>query len=309
MCNQPPGVSRQLASKRALADVCAEMDVPTPETVLAATSEDALEFAGRFGYPVVLKRDAAWGGVETAEAASVLVVDGPDALREGYERMRRESPDRPNVLAQEYIPGSSDSVWMFNGYFDRDSRCRFAATGQKLRQCANGAGQTTLGLCVHNETVVNLATRLMTGVRYHGIVDMGFRYDARDGQYKVLDVNPRVGCTFRLFAAPDGTDVVRAMYLDLTEGRVPAAEVMAGRTLLDEPHDLVAAARLVRAHHLSLRTWGRSVIGATERTWWANDDPLPFIGMVARLPVAGVTEIVAGRRARPVDVTVSASAR
>jgi D-aspartate ligase len=309
MCVQPTGVPRQLASKRTLAELCAEMEVPTPETVLAATSDDALEFAGRFGYPVVLKRDAAWGGVESARAASVLVVDGPDALREGYERMRRESPTRPNVLAQEYIPGSSDSVWMFNGYFDRDSVCWFAATGQKLRQCANGAGQTTLGLCADNETVVDLATRLMTGVRYHGIVDMGFRYDARDGQYKLLDVNPRVGSTFRLFAAPDGTDVVRAMYLDLTGGRVPATDVIAGRTWIDEPHDLAAAARLVRARHLSLRAWGRSVVGATEPTWWAKDDPLPFLGLVASLPVAGVTQMIAARRAGPGDVTVPESIR
>ena len=56
----------------------------------------------------------------------------------------------------------------------------------------------------------------MKAIGYQGILDIGYRYDRRDGQYKVLDVNPRIGCTFRLFAATNGMDVARALYLDMT---------------------------------------------------------------------------------------------
>jgi predicted ATP-grasp superfamily ATP-dependent carboligase len=35
-------------------------------------------------------------------------------------------------------------------------------------------------------------------------VDLGFRYDARDSRYKPLDVNPRIGATFRLFVDAEG---------------------------------------------------------------------------------------------------------
>ena len=37
-------------------------------------------------------------------------------------------------------------------------------------------------------------------------------------------MNPRIGCTFRLFAATNGMDVARALYLDLTGQPVPAAQ-------------------------------------------------------------------------------------
>ena len=43
----------------------------------------------------------------------------------------------------------------------------------------------------------------MQAIGYHGILDIGYRRDQRDGSYKVLDVNPRIGCTFRLFAASE----------------------------------------------------------------------------------------------------------
>jgi D-aspartate ligase len=295
---QPLGVPRRLASKLELASVCRELDVPTPETTLLNSPEEAVQFTERFGYPVVLKRSVAWGGAEDPEGPSVLIVHGPAELRPAYDRIRIQSPDAPNVIAQEYIPGSSESVWIFNGYFDRESRCLSAFTGQKIRQCAHGAGQTTLGICVHNQTVVDLSIRLLEGVQYRGIVDMGFRFDARDGQYKLLDVNPRLGSTFRLFSAPDGADVVRAMYLDLTGRPVPPAAAMPGRTWRDEPHDVVAAMRLVRTRELSLGAWARSLARTTERAWWAKDDPVPFFAMAASLPREVLAQRTAGRPAR-----------
>jgi predicted ATP-grasp superfamily ATP-dependent carboligase len=304
---QPQGLRRRLASKAALATVCEELGVPTPETTLIASHEEAHSFTERFGYPMVLKRAETWGGVIDPKAPSVLVVNGPSELPEAYDRMRVQSAgDVPNVLAQEYIPGDSDSVWMFNGYFDRESRCLAAFTGQKLRQCANGAGQTALGVCVDNKTVTDLAIRLLEGVRYHGIVDMGFRFDARDGVYKLLDVNPRVGSTFRLFAAPDGADVVRAMYLDLTGRPVPPAAAVPGRTWLDEPHDVAAALRLVRARELSLRGWARSVARVSESAWWAKDDPVPFLAMAASLPRPVFAHLSANQRARTAEIASSA---
>src|SRR3990172_3381338 len=103
---------------------------------------------------------------------------------------------------------------MFNGYFDSSSRCLFGLTGRKLRQYPPYTGVTSLGVCERNETVTKLTLRLMTAIGYRGALDIGYRYDARDGRYKLLDANPRVGMTFRLFVDTEGLDVVRALYLD-----------------------------------------------------------------------------------------------
>jgi len=45
--------------------------------------------------------------------------------------------------------------------------------------------------------VVEAQTKqLMQAVAYRGPLDVGYRFDARDGKYKLLDVNPRIGSTF-----------------------------------------------------------------------------------------------------------------
>jgi D-aspartate ligase len=121
---------------------------------------------------------------------------------------------------------------------------RGRGTWRELRQCGPHAGPATLGICVWNEGVAEAATRIMRELGYGGVVDMDFRYDERDRQYKLLDVNPRLGGSFRLFVAENGLNVVRAAYLDLTGQPVPPSRARDGRKWFLEPHDVVVAAQM-----------------------------------------------------------------
>jgi len=119
----------------------------------------------------------------------------------------------------------------------------------------------------------------MKAVGYRGIIDIGYRYDARDGSYKLLDVNPRIGGTFRLFVGPDGIDVLRAMYLDLTDQEIPASIEPNGRRWLVEPQDLISSVVYRRRGDITVPGWARSLRGVSETAWFARDDPLPFLAL------------------------------
>lgn len=277
----PPGLARRLASKRVLWELCEQIGIAAPESSFPASEEEAANQSAAFGYPVVLKRSEPWIEPRDAGAPSVAIARTEAELRFWHRRM--ESAVKPQVMIQEYIPGGSSSIWMFNGYFDLRSECLYASTGRKLRQRGPRTGPTTLGVCSWNEAVADSATQLMRELSYSGIVDMGFRYDERDGRYKLLDVNPRTGSSFRLFAAVGGLDVVRAAYLDLTGQRVPRDRARDGRTWLVEPYDIVASAQLASARELTLSSWLRSLSAVDERAWWAGDDIAPFLAMCGSL--------------------------
>jgi predicted ATP-grasp superfamily ATP-dependent carboligase len=277
------GLRRRLASKRELWELCQRSGMPAPASSFPESERELCELVEHYGYPVVLKQSDAWLPTRDPQAPSVLIARTLGELLDGYRRM--ESPVRPQVIMQEYIPGGPETIWMFNGYFNRDSECLCPFTGQKLRQRGAGTGPTTLGICVWNERVAEAATAVMRHVGYHGIADMGFRYDQRDDTYKLLDVNPRLGSTFRLFTGTDGLDVLRAAYLDLTGQPVPAASRASdGRKWLVEPYDMVAAAQLMARRQLTPLGWRRTLSAVQERAWWAPDDPLPFLAMCASLP-------------------------
>src|SRR5262249_30275198 len=74
---------------------------------------------------------------------------------------------------------------------------------------------------IPNPEVAALAERFCEEIGFRGIADLDWRLDLRDGRYKLVDFNPRVGNQFRLFETEAGIDVVRAMHLDLTGRPVP----------------------------------------------------------------------------------------
>lgn len=198
-------------------------------------------------------------------------------------------------MLQEYIPGTPESVWMFNGYFDASSDCRLAFTGKKIRQSPPYTGVTTLGTCEANPTVRDTTARLMQAVGYRGILDIGYRFDHRDGQYKLLDVNPRIGGTFRLFVGADGTDVLRVLYRDLTGQELAQSLQVEGRRWLVEPLDLASSLTYRRRGDITLWGWLRSLRGVRETAWFARDDPLPFLAMWLSIPLRWVPQRLRGR--------------
>jgi D-aspartate ligase len=184
---------------------------------------------------------------------------------------------------------------MFEAYFDRSSDCVFGITGQKLRQYPPYTGMTSLGVCVRNEVVADQAKKLMRAVGYRGPLDCGFRYDERDGTYKLLDVNPRVGASFRLFVSNNDADVVTTMYLDLTGQEMPAWEPVEGRKWVAENSDVISSIVYWRNGELSLGGWLRSLRGVDETAWFTRDDLRPAFTMLRR----SLGSIVFDGRGRP----------
>ena len=281
-----PDTSRELVQtltdKKRMYFLAKKLGMPTAETSFPQSRQDVLSFlrGGAALFPIMLK------GIDGTELErrgkpKMAIVRNADELLRQYDSI--EDPDHPNLMLQEYIPGGDDSVWMFNGYFNANSDCLFGIAGRKLRQHPVYTGATSLGICLRNEVLEETTKRLMKAVGYRGVLDIGYRYDARDGQYKVLDINPRVGATFRLFLDDNGMDVVRAMYLDMTGQPVPVAPPREGRKWVAEDGDLISLFHYLRDGKLTFFQWIKSFKGVQEAAWFTSDDPAPFGLMVLTL--------------------------
>lgn len=274
---QPHSLARSLADKKAMYFLARDHAVPTPDVTFPTSVDDVVRFTSTATFPVMLK-GIDGNRLKLRTGLKMVIVERPDDLVRLYREM--EDPAEPNLMLQEYIPGGERDVWMFNGYFDGRSECLAGFTGRKLRQTPVYTGVTSLGVCLVNDAVLETTTRWMKELGYRGVLDIGYRYDARDGQYKVLDVNPRIGATFRLFVARNGLDVVRALYLDLTGQVVPEAEQIEGRKWMVEGADLDSALRYRRDGKLTIREWAASLKGLQETAYFARDDLAPFRAVV-----------------------------
>lgn len=265
-----------LSSKKSMYGLARRCGIPTPDAIFPKSREDVLDFLERARFPVVIK------GIDGQRlwdrtGKKMFKVRSAGELLDRYDAA--EDFLNPNLMLQEYIPGGDDTVWMFNGYFNERSECLVGFTGKKIRQCPVYTGSTSLGISLHNETVRELTLDFVQAIGYKGSLDIGFRYDARDGQYKVLDANPRIGASFRLFVGQNGMDVARALYLDLTGQEVICDSIREGRKWVVEDHDLVSCYRYYRDGKLAFKQWIRSYRGVEEVAFLAKDDPLPVLLM------------------------------
>jgi D-aspartate ligase len=266
-----PEAAARLHSKRAMYELCVQLGVPTPRTTFPDSAEDAIRDAPSLGSPLVVKPIDA-DLLRRSWRRQAMVSQTSD-VREAYEALA--APGTSNVALQEFIPGGAGASWAVAAYFDRRGDCRFAITGQKLRQFPTDGGVTTFGVCAPCDAIVVSIMRIATAVGYRGILDADFRCDGRDGLWKLIDVNPRAGANFRLFTDKHGLDVVRSMYLDLTGQDLPAVEPDWGRRWCVEDLDLHAFRDHALAGSLTLRGWLRSLRGVSEFGYFAADDLWP----------------------------------
>ena len=297
------GLPGRLASKTGLFELCREHGIPAPASVTPGTVDEVAEFAAKARFPVVVKNADPWQRRRHPVVPNTTVLNAPGELLALVGRGPRDrsgggsipgggSADRaPGLILQEYLPVEQAEDWISHLYANADSDCLLTLTGRKVRSWPPYAGLTASAYTVFNPELAALAERFCKATGYSGIGDLDWRLDLRDGQYKLVDFNPRPGNPFRLFETEAGVDVVRALHLDLTGRDIPRAREAEGKRIVVEHVDLPA--RLVYWMHerrapsaspagSACRGPARHQAGpgSTEYAWLAADDPLPFFVMI-----------------------------
>jgi D-aspartate ligase len=275
----PNNLPRQVSNKKELHSLCKSVGEPCPEIVCPSSIDDVRNFIRDAVFPVVVK--TADSRRRRGSPRTTLMAQNPSELLDIYVQL--EDPERPNVVFQEYIPQQCAEDWIVHGYCNPQSGCCLLFTGKKLRSFPPFAGITTLGVLAANGLLRRQAEKLLTHTRYAGVLDLDYRLDKRDGQYKLLDFNPRVGANFRMFEDAAGVDVVRALHLDLTNRTHHPSPMAEHRVFIVESYDLFATLSYMRHDGLTICNWWQTLKGRKEFAWFSLIDPLPFVVMCIRL--------------------------
>jgi D-aspartate ligase len=275
-----PATIKKLVSKKEMYHLALEYGVPTPTAIFPSNLSEVLAYRQQAVFPVMIK-GIDGHRLEQRTGKRMMIVSNGDELIENYKVLAADDAD--NIMLQEYIPGGDDQVYIFNGYFDEQSRCLAAFTGRKIRQHPVHVGCASLGETVWVPEVAETTINFMQAIRYRGILDIGYRLDPRDGRYKVLDINPRIGQAFRLFTSENDDDVARIAYLDLTGQPMPAVTPRINRRWVIEDMDLTSSLDYRREGILTFGQWLRSFRNLEEGAWFSLRDPMPFLVMLWRV--------------------------
>jgi predicted ATP-grasp superfamily ATP-dependent carboligase len=202
----------------------------------------------------------------------------PEAAR----LVERASAAGITFMLQEWIPGNMSKTVLIDGFVDRHGTITTMVARRRVRmdppKIANTASAVTISLAEVSGATSAL-TRLLADVEYRGIFNAEFKFDERDRQFKILDVNPRPAW-FMSPIARAGVDLPWMSYLDAQELPVPApASYQVGRHGLYEILDAAAVVRAWSSFHRPegpvLEPWLK---GDHTLFWWR--DPMPAVAYV-----------------------------
>ena len=94
-------------------------------------------------------------------------------------------------VVQEIIPGADDQLFTLGAMMTAGGRLSGIFTGRKLRQMPPGFGVCRAGENCEIDEIVEHGERLLKAFGFFGISQVEFKYDARDDQFKLMEINPR----------------------------------------------------------------------------------------------------------------------
>ena len=269
-------VIRLAFDKRLTHQLAQEAEVAYPRTWYPQNEEELL--ALDLVFPVIIK-PAVSVRLQYATRLKALPATNVEELLAHY-RFAAGIIAADEIMVQEIIPGGGSTQFSVATYC-KQGEVLLSMTARRTRQFPidYGLGSSFVE-AVEVPELVEPARRLLRAMGVSGMVEVEFKYDERDNQYKLLDINVRPWGWHTLCIAC-GLDFPYIQYRDL-QGEPPAPLTARygyrWRRLLT---DLPAGLQEARAGISSPAAYLRSLRGPTVFSVLDWRDPLPALGDIA----------------------------
>ena len=149
-----------------------------------------------------------------------------------------------NLVLQEYIPGDDNCMRVLNCYSGLDHKVKLMALGRPLleEQTPEGIGNYAAIMNVRDDELMEKMKTFLEDVGWEGFSNFDMKYDARDGKYKLFEMNPRQGRS-SFFVTASGYNLAKWLVEDVVEHKEQ------GLTIADAHHLwMIAPAGIIKKY-------------------------------------------------------------
>ena len=276
----PWDVVERAWDKRRTYKLANKLNIPTPRT-MTPTSFEELNSIDAVNFPLAIKpairerfvyatRSKAWQANNHQEL-NILYKKAVNLVGPG------------EIMIQEMIPGGGSQQYSYCAFF-RDGKPVGKMTALRRRQHPLVFGKaSTYVETVEVPALEEYSERFLSAVNYYGLVELEYKLDPRDGQYKLLDVNARTW-GYHSLGASAGVDFTYMLYRDQLGLAVTEASAQAGVGWLRLTTDIPAAIMAMFAGELTFREYLTSLTKCRSDAVFSTEDPLPGIVEILLVP-------------------------
>jgi D-aspartate ligase len=202
-------------------------------------------------------------------------------------RRAAEIVDDGEVIVQELVPGGGQEQYAYCALF-RAGEPVASMTVRRCRQHPSDFGRaSTYVETISLPDLAQPASKFLKNIDYYGLVELEFKHDARDGAYKLLDVNARTW-GYHSLGGPAGVDFPYLLYQDQLGRPIGEAHARPGVRWIRLTTDVPNAVRDISARKLRARDYLRTLFSVNTEAVFSLRDPLPGLYELALLPYLAV---------------------
>jgi D-aspartate ligase len=265
--------------KRNTYKLAGEAGIPIPKTWFPRTVEDLAEIDG--APPLVIK-PAIKEHFIYATKAKAWRADSREELATRFQQASRLVA-AGEVMVQDLIPGDSQQLVAYCAFFKEGTALATMMTRYRRQHPPQFGRSCTFAETIDLPALEELAQRFLRRIGYYGLVEMEFKFDPRDGQYKLLDVNARTWGYHNLGSAA-GADFPYLLFADQLGTELEPSRARPGITWVRLLTDLPTGIMQIMRGQLGFATYLKSILRAHSEAVLSFDDLLPGLAEIALIP-------------------------
>ena len=271
--------------KKKTYDLAERLNIPCPQTFNPRNADELPSLYSKL--PLAIK-PAIKENFFYATGAKAWRAETPEELHRMYAKAALQI--RPEeILVQQIIPGDGQRQVSYCAFF-RDGKAHGVLLARRERQHPREFGRAaTYVETIELPIIEELSERFLRAINYYGLVEVEFKQDPRDGEFKLLDVNARTW-GFHILGSCAGVDFPYLQFADQMGLSLTDPRGRPGIGWLRWMTDVPAALSEILFGELSVSSY----IGSLRRTGiesvFCRQDPLPALAEVALLPYLIVTK-------------------
>jgi D-aspartate ligase len=245
-------VIQRILNKGSLYLQAQEIGVPTPRFLFPDSVDFLTKNQKSLRYPCILKPSESARFFEIFNKKLFIVHD----FEELVEKYLWTKHHKLDVMVSEIIPGEDFRLFHYRSYIDSQGDVLAEMCTQKLQQNPPGFGVARVSKTIPViEETRRLALSLLKSFSYRGVSSVEFKFDSRDNQFKLMEINARPVVPERLFVAA-GINFPYLTYLDLVENvRIPTLSYQSEIYWIDPFSEVYELVRMVGHKGFTVRDY------------------------------------------------------
>jgi predicted ATP-grasp superfamily ATP-dependent carboligase len=207
-------------------------------------------------------------------------------LRSLYQKASALAGDG-EIMVQELIPGGGTQQFSYCAFFRKGEAVGKMVARRRRQHPLEFGRASTYVESVDVPILEEFSERFLRAIDYYGLVEIEYKLDPRDSQYKLLDVNARTW-GYHSLGAQAGVDFSYMLYADQVGLPVPVSRGRAGVTWVRTTTDIPAAMTAILRGDTDWKDYLRSIIDCDVEAVFSPRDPLPGLAEIALIPYLAV---------------------